>query len=196
MFEYWFYLCLMKWIGKRISFVDKKEYLTFVIYPPDIGIKLPVIFTWTLVWYIIGATVLSQLFLDYQEKEKIVMIIFLSFWLYYAVRVTRTLLYLKWGREYIKLDKTALRIKNATGKYGKANQYFLENITKFSILELKENSFQAIYEDSPWVRGTNKMQFEYLGKTVSFGRKLPEKDAKLLFNLMTKRIEQFLRKKD
>ena len=185
----------MKWIGQRISFVDKKEYLTIVIYPPKIGFKRILIFAWTLMWYAVGALVFSQLFEDYSEKERVYIIVFLSFWAYYAVRVTRTLLYLYFSREYIKLDETALRIKRATGKYGVVKQYFIENVTKFHVSELKERSFQAIYEDSPWVRGTDKIQFEYLGKNVSFGRKLNEKDAELLFKLLVKKIDKFLRSK-
>ena len=186
----------MKWIGERISFVDKKDALTIVIYPPNIGAKKIALIAWTILWYIVGGIVLSQMFYDYSEQEKIYMIIFLSFWLYYAVRVTRTLVYLLYSREFIKLDETALRIKKATGKYGKAKQYFLENISKFETYELKENSFQAIYENSVWVRGTDKIQFQYMGKTISFGRKLNPKDTDVLYKLLIKRIEQYLRRKD
>jgi hypothetical protein len=185
----------MKWIGERISFVDKKDYLTIVIYPPNIGFKRILILLWTILWYAVGAMVFSQLFLDYSDQEIIFIIIFLSFWLYYAVRVTRTLLYLYFSREFIKVDKTALRIKKSTGKYGVAKQYFIENIAKFKTVELKERSFQSIYEDSPWVRGTDKLQFDYLGKNISFGRKLNEKETALLFKLVIKKIEQHLRKK-
>lgn len=185
----------MKWIGERISFVDKKDHLTIVIYPPKIGFKRTLIFLWTLLWYIVGAVVFSQLFLDYSDQERIYIIIFLSFWLYYAVRVTRTLIYLYLSREFIKIDETALRIKKSSGKYGVAKQYFLENIAKFKTVELKERSFQAIYEDSPWVRGTDKLQFDYLGKNISFGRKLNDKDTQILFKLIVKRIEQLLRQK-
>lgn len=185
----------MKWIGERISFNDKKEYLTFVIYPPNLGPKKYLIIAWTLLWYLVGIAVFTQFFYDYSEKEKIVLIIFMSFWLYYAVRVTRTLLYLLFGREYIKIDSSAIRIKRSLGNYGKAQQYFLENISKLSVFELKENSFQAVYEQSPWIRGTNRIQFEYLGKTISFGRKLNDKDTKLFFNLIAKRMDQYLKKK-
>lgn len=185
----------MKWIGERISFVDRKDEITVVIYPPNIGGKKIALIIWTILWYAVGGAVLSQLFYDYSQQEKIFMIVFLSFWLYYAVRVTRTLVYISYGREYIKLDKTALRIKKATGKYGKANQYFLENISKFETFELKDSSFQAVYENSPWVRGTDKIQFQYLGKTISFGRKLSAKDADVLYKLLLKRIDKLLRAK-
>jgi Zn-dependent protease with chaperone function len=185
----------MKWISERISFVDHKESATFVIYPPKIGFKRTLILIWVVLWYIVGGVVLSQLFFDYTEKEKIILLIFLSFWIYFAFRVTKTLIYLFWGREYIKLDQTALRVKKATGKFGSAKQYFIENIAKFKQHEVKENSFQAAFENSPWVKGFDKLQFEYQGKNISFGRKLTEKEAQQVFRLLTKRIEQFLRKK-
>jgi hypothetical protein len=52
---------------------------------------------------------------------------------------------------------------------------------------------QAVWEISPWVRGGERIEFEYQGKFIRFGRKLSEKDAKLLFNLVTKRIDDRLK---
>lgn len=185
----------MKWIGERISFVDTKEKATFVIYPPKIGWKIYVMYVWSALWILVGVAVISQLFLDYTEKEKITLIIFLSFWLYFAVRVIRALIFLITSREFILIDDNGLHIKKATGKFGKSKRYFLENISKMRIPEVKENSFQAVYDSSPWVRGSDAIMFDYLGKTISFGRKLTEKDAKLLFNILVKKIDSAVRKK-
>lgn len=185
----------MKWIGKRISFVDRKDSISFVIYPPQLGRKRALILAWFSVWILIGGYVTTQFFQDYTQEEKLALLIFIVFWLYFAIRVLRTILYLFFGREYIKLDKNSLRIKIATGSYGRSKQYFIENITKLSLNVLKENSFQKVYDDSPWVRGTNRIQFEYFQKTYSFGRKLEEKDAEMIFKIMTKRIDKFLKSK-
>jgi hypothetical protein len=184
----------MKWIGDRISFNEQKDKITLVIYPPVIGGMKYILLIWSLVWLSIGAYVFSQLFLDYSEKEKITLIIFLAFWAYFALRVGKTVVYLWLGREFIKLDEHALHIKSATGRYGKARQYFLENIVGFEMVELKDGSISAVYESSFWVKGSNRIVFEYLGKTVSFGRKLNEKDTRLLYKLLLKRMEQNIRK--
>lgn len=186
----------MKWIGERISFVDNKDKLTVVIYPPKIGFKYKVLVAWSILWLAIGAYVTTQLAYVTNQKEQITIIIFLSFWLYFAVRVGKTLIYLTWGREYIKVDKEGLHVKIATGKYGKSKRYFLENLQRFDVIDMKETSFQAVYESSAWVKGSNRLSFEYLGKVYSFGRKLNEKDTTLLYKLMLKRIEQFIRQKD
>jgi hypothetical protein len=44
------------------------------------------------------------------------------------------------------------------------------------------------------VKGGEILEFDYMGKVIRFGRKIDEKDAKLLFNLISKRIEERLRK--
>ena len=57
----------------------------------------------------------------------------------------------------------------------------------------KENSFQAVWENSPWIQNGERIEFDYIGKTIRFGKKLNEKDTKLLFNLVIKRIEEYLK---
>lgn len=186
----------MKWIGERISFKDHKDSVTFVIYPPQVGYKKNLVLIWFILWLLIGGYVTTQFFYEYSDQERIALFIFMAFWLYFAVRVLKTLLYLFKGREYIKVDQTALRIKNGTGKYGKARQYFLENLTKLRVVEMKPTSIQKVFEDSVWVKGTNRIQFEYMGKHYGFGRKLNEKDAKLMFQIITKRMNKYLRQKE
>lgn len=185
----------MKWIGDRVSFVDNKDSLSFVIFPPNIGKKKIVMVIWFILYLMAGAYVSFQFFREYTREEKLALFVFMAFWLYFAVRVFRSIIYIYYGREYIKLDANSLRIKRATGKYGQSKQYFIENITKLSVETPEDNSFKKVYEDSPWVAGTNRIQFEYYGKMRSFGRKLEEKDAEMIFRIITRRIEKFLAKK-
>src|SRR5690554_5013769 len=98
----------MKWIGDRISFVDNKDNISFVSYPPKIGWKKIVMLLWFILWIAIGVYMTYQFFRDFSRDEKIVLVVFMSFWTYFAIRVGRTLLYLYYGREFIKLDKDAL----------------------------------------------------------------------------------------
>lgn len=186
----------MKWIGNRISVVDTKEKTTIVIHPDKKAFITALMGAWIFMWYSIGITVLWSYFtFKLTQQEKLILVIFMSFWLYYAVRVTRSFLWLLWGTENLKVDNLALTIKNATGKVGKANSYYLENIKKIRLQVPKERSFQTAWEASPWVRGGERIEFDYMGKVIRLGRKLPEKDATLLFNILTKRIEEHLKTK-
>lgn len=185
----------MKWIGERTSFVDDKNKTTIVISAEDIMWQKALMGAWFFMWLAIGGIMSWSFTLKLTQQEQLIVIIFLVFWAYYAFRVGRQFLWLLWGKEYIKINETGLNIKNGIKTYGKVNTYFLENITNLRIQQPKETSIQAVWEASPWIRGGERIEFDYMGKVVRFGRKLNEKEVKLLFQLISKRIEEQLRKK-
>lgn len=192
----------MKWIGERTSFVDDKNKTTIVISPENVGWQKALLGAWFAMWLTIGA-VMTWAFFEMKlgktqedsEQQKLIIVIFMIFWAYYAFRVGRQFFWLLWGKEYIKINEVGLNIKNGIKTYGKAHTYFLENITKMQVQQPKETSIQAVWEASPWIRGGGRIEFEYAGKIVRFGRKLNEKDTKLLFQLVTKRMEEQLKRR-
>lgn len=185
----------MKWIGERISFVDDKDKTTIVIYPENITWVKGLIGAWVSMWYVIGATVIwSLFFFQLTQQEQIILIIFLSFWLYYAVRVTRSFFWLLWGKELIKIDEVGLTYKRSIRNYGKAAVFYLENIAKIRVHQPKQKSIQFAWELSPWIKGAERIEFDYLGKEYRFGRKINPKDTELLFKLVTKRIQDRVKK--
>lgn len=185
----------MKWIGERISFVEDKNVTTIVIYPENKAWVNGLMGAWVAMWYVIGASVIWYYFtFEMPEDQTIVVYVFLAFWAYYALTVTRSFFWLLWGKELIKINEASLTYKKSVKNYGKAVSYYFENIKKISLSHPKEKSLQAAWEASPWVRGGERIEFEYMGKIVRFGRKLEEKEAKLLFNVITKRIDEKLRK--
>jgi len=184
----------MKWIGNRVSFVEDKIKTTIVVYPEDKVWVNALMGAWISMWLVIGATVVWSYFnFKLNNQEKISVFVFMTFWFYYAVKVIRSFAWLMWGKELIKINETSLVYKKSVKKYGKASTFYLENIKKISMYYPKERSMQAVWEISPWVRGGERIEFEYQGKFIRFGRKLTEKDAKLLFNLVTKRIDERLK---
>ncbi len=185
----------MKWIGERISFVDDKHKMTVVIYPESTGWIKSLMGAWFAMWMSIGVSVAVYYFTTpLDQNTKIALVVFMAFWSYYAVRVGRSFFWLLWGKELIKIDEAALIYKKSIRTYGKAKRYLLDNISKMRIYEVKQGSFQSVWEASPWVKGGETLEFDYHGKTIRFGRKINEKDGKLLFKLLTKRIDQNVRK--
>lgn len=186
----------MKWIGTRISFVDDKNKTTIVIYPEDKPLVKGLMSAWVAMWFTIGAVITWYYFnFKLKQQEQVILFVFMTFWVYYAVRVTRTFFWLMWGKELIKIDEASMTYKKSIKNYGKAVPYYFENIRKLSMYHPEPNSFQAIWESSPWIQGGERIEFEYLGKIVRLGRKLNEKDSKLLFNVLAKRIDEQLKRK-
>jgi len=185
----------MKWIGKRVSYVDEKDITTIVIYPESVRWKNNLLLAWFSTWILIGVYVISQLFVDFSREEKLVLVIFLSFWSYFTFRVGKSTLWQLKGKELLRINDQVLIIKKSTFSYGKAQTYFLENIKKIQVDEVKDSSLGFQFEKSIWVVGGERISFDYQGKRIRIGRKLNDQDTKLLFRLLTNRIETRLKKK-
>lgn len=184
----------MKWIGERISFVEDKNRTTVVIEPMQVGWVRSLMGAWVFMWLAVGIVLGWYIFnVPTTQQESIIIVVFLVFWAYYAVRVTRSWFWLMWGKELIKIDEVAFTYKRSIKKYGRATPYLLENIHKMRVTTPKENSIQAAWEKSPWIMGGERLEFDYMGKVIRLGRKLEEKDANLLFKYLTKRVEQQIR---
>lgn len=180
----------MKKIGDRISFEDSKVKATIVIVPERNHIVNMLMGAWLGMWFCIGAVVIWSLFqLVLKEQERIILYIFLVFWCYYAFRISKSYLWLLFGKELLKLNKDAFYIKNSFFGYGKLNPYYYDNIKDFSFHIPEVRSIQSIWESSPWVSGGERFEFEYFGKIKKFGRKLNERDSRLLSNLLKSKIK-------
>lgn len=181
----------MKLIGNRISFNDSKEKFTVVIEPEKNGFVNSLMGAWLSMWLTIGVIVIWSLAtLKLKEQEQIILYVFLVFWFYYAFRVTRSFLWLLFGKELIKIDEVSLTIKKSIKNYGQSIPYYFENIKNLKLEVPKKNSIQVVWESSPWINGGERLNFEYFDKVVRFGRKLNEKEAQLLFNVIAKQLKE------
>lgn len=136
---------------------------------------------------------------DLKNQEKIILWIFLSFWVYYFVRIGRTFLWIHYGKELIKLGEFSLDYKRSIFSYGKAHVIFYENILDFSTHFPKENSFEAVWESSPWISGGERIFLETKMKTYKLGRKITAQESHLLLDTIknyVKKRKSFLEKHD
>lgn len=186
----------MKWIGERVSFIDQPKKLTIVINPEDKIWQKGLMSAWFTMWLTIGTLMIWSInALQLNQQEKLIIIIFLCFWVYYAYKVGKALFWLMWGKELIKIDPDGLTYKKSIKGFGKSNNFFLENIEKMEVVFPKDNSIQAIWENSPWIQNAERIHFTYISKSIKFAKKLNENEANLLFRLITKKIEECLKKK-
>jgi hypothetical protein len=185
----------MNWIGERISVVDHSTKTTIVILPHKSAWAISLMGAWLAMWLTIGFTTLWYLFnFTLTQKESVIVTVFMIFWFYYAFRVSKSFLWLLKGKEKIKVDEIGVHIKKAIFNYGKSRVYYFENIKGLEFNLPKEKSFQTVWEASPWINGAERFQFEYFGKMARFGNKLNEKEAKLLSQVLEKRMRKFSKK--
>jgi hypothetical protein len=186
----------MRFIGEQISVVEHSDKTTIIIKPKVSAIFRALFGAWLFMWVCIGVSISWYwLTTNLPQSQQVFFLVFMSFWGYFFIKVVMSFLWIMFGSEYVKIDKIALSYKRSLGKYGTAKEYFLENIKKIELLVPSTKSFQAAWENSPWIQGGERIYFDYSGKRIKFGRKLNEKDAKGFFQLVTVKIEKGLKKK-
>jgi hypothetical protein len=195
-----------KLIGDRISTYTEKEFTSIIVYPKRTRWKETVLFTWVIAFSIIGFYMIYLLIggglekidntglegdsVEILKNQKIYLGVFVGFWIYFEYKVVKGLLWLTLGKEMIKISKDTLSIKNSIISYGKSNSYFFENIKGMGLVQHEKLSFGFDYENAFWRKGTDSIIFEHRAKAVSFGRKLDEKESRLLHRFIIDRIKK------
>lgn len=199
---------MTKWIGDRISVVDSEGETTIVIRPIRVLWKEILLLVWVLSFTFVGVVVFYLLATGFSslsyptpptqqelDNQFIYGVVFLGFWAYFEYKTVKALLWYRFGKELLKIDSQALFLKKSILSYGKAHQYFFENIKNFSQRKNEETSFNMFFENAYWAMGTDALLFDYHGKTKSFGRRLDERTGKLLLRLIDDRVKKQLKKK-
>ncbi|MFD1551304.1 hypothetical protein DNU06_12715 [Putridiphycobacter roseus] len=194
-----------KSIGNRILVIDEKDNCKVIISPLKERWKEALLFAWLMAFTIIGFYMIYLLFFgmdsidnsqiegditEVLRNQKIYLLVFVAFWMYFEFKVLKGFLWLWKGKELIQITKDEITIKHGIFSYGKANKYFIDNVKNFDLVEHKTFSFGFDYENAFWRQGTDALIFDANGKSIGFGKKLNEKDAKLLWRLLKDRIKK------
>ncbi len=181
----------MKWLSKRISVKKQATFTTIIITPiQNFWVNL-LMGAWLGMWITIGSVVVSSFFifkLSYQEE--VILWIFLSFWVYYLQKISRSFLWLLYGKELLKIDEVGINYKRSIFKYGKTHVIFFENVLSISARFPEDNSLESVWESSPWINGGERIHLETKLKTYTLGRKLIKQEAFGLIDILKTAIKK------
>ncbi len=186
----------MKTIGDRISLKNHENYTTLIISTKIERWKETLMLTWIVAWTFCGAVFLYFL-LDQEinKDEKLFMFIVLIFWAYFEYRIVKTFLWRKYGVEYIKIDEDKFSIKKSILSYGKAKEYFTQQIEPKKVESLKQNpkSFSKVMNDSFWIIGEGAVRFEDKGNYIYFGHQLESEESEKLAKEVRRVLKKYKR---
>ncbi len=169
----------MERISERVS-VDRGDGRTSVVISARLTKgKEALLVAWFLAWLAIGIYVMvERTRLPAGDLVRQYLLVFLAFWLYFAVRVGKAVLWRLKGFEVWRLKEGTFTIKDSLFSYGKAHPYFIENIQRLGLLTVDRTSIKYQLNDSFWTIGGERLGFEHLGRKVIFGKGLNDEEAK------------------
>ncbi|MCB0786583.1 MAG: hypothetical protein KDC02_20545, partial [Flavobacteriales bacterium] len=83
-----------------------------------------------------------------------------------------------------------LTLKDSLWGFGKAREYFVDNIARLGLLNIDERSWKWQLNESFWVIGGERLGFEHLGKKIAFGKGLTEEEARQLLKVLQQALKQ------
>lgn len=172
----------------RVSYRRTKDATTVVVSARVEKWKEALLVAWVLAWTVSGGFFIAELFNDPSEDQRLYLIILLSFWLYFEVRIGKAMFWRLFGMEFIRLKDGTLTLKKSMKKLGKAQDYFIDNIRDLAVIERADHSISKQFDSSFWVIGGETVKFDYMGKEIRFGRQLKNEEAKQLATFLAKEM--------
>lgn len=140
-------------------------------------------------WTLAGVTVVGFLiFSDFTRNEYMFLFIYMAFWVYFEFRVLSVYRWRTGGIEKINIRPDEIEILREVKGRGIPQVYYRENIQDFGEFEDESKGKKTSASASYWTIAQPSFAFEYLGRTVTFGFRLEDRQRKKLFKL----IDRFL----
>lgn len=167
----------MEIISERVSVERKPDGLSVVISARLPRSKEALLIAWFLAWLGCGIYIAVETLHLPSGQMRSFFFAFLAFWTWFALRIGRVVLWRLKGFELWRLRDGVLTIKDSVFGYGRAHEYFVENIQRFGPIAVDETSWKWQLNDSFWVMGGERLGFEHVGRKVVMGKGLTRGEA-------------------
>jgi hypothetical protein len=163
----------MKVIGDRISILN---------LPATDRNKMRLLLLWLMAWTVCGIVVMANYFKITDENSRLFMIIYLSFWIYFEVSILRAFIWRRSGKEKLWVQNGILHYQREINRKGKIRQFQLDLISPLRLVDLKPTSFSDVMNQSFWVRGGERLEFQAQSKQIRLGMQITDEEARRIMH--------------
>jgi hypothetical protein len=179
----------MKVLGKRVSILEKDNVFSLVILPTADKKKVGILFLWLMAWTVCGIIVFANYFKLTSRDAKLFIIVYLAFWFYFEFKIGRAFLWKKFGKEKLWIKHGKLFYQREVSGRGNIKEYDIQLVNNLRLIELSHASFADQFNKSFWVKGGERLEFDYQAKTVRFGMQLEDDEARTVLT----ELKQFVK---
>lgn len=179
-----------KKLSDRVILNQTPQRLLIEVFPKYDKQKMLMLKLWVILWTVLGAIVLTQLFLDYAGQEKLFMSIYLALWAYFEYKMIHALRYNTSGKETLEFEDGKLGYSVMIGERGIPKYFNIDDLKDFYFQENTKTGFMGELQNSFWFVGGETIEFDSaLGKR-RVGMKLTEQEAKKVSDIVNKFIKK------
>ncbi len=115
--------------------------------------------------------------LDTNQKQRLILIVLIGFWVYYEYKVGRAYMFRKFGFEKIWMKNGMIYYRREINKRGKTKTFDAEFVKEFNALDFNKADFFQNVSRSFWTLAGESIEFSYHSKSMRFGIQLSEKES-------------------
>jgi len=179
----------MKFIGERISILEKENELSIVIFSYRNKFKNILVIAWVIIFSICGILAVSEFRHAVERDSKIFWLVFVSFWVYFELVVFKAVLWRLRGKEKILVTTDMVKIKRDISGFERFKEYSLAQTSEWGRVTTDKNSLVYSYENAYWFVGAERIRFSYYGREVRFASQLSEEETSELLGKLRQYVK-------
>lgn len=167
-------------INPNISIKHSPDIWSLVIKPHITVWQRRILLLWILCWTACGIWVMTQYTRIQNQNEKLFIIMYLSFWLYFEWSMLRVYLWKRFGKEGLWIKDGQLFYNQVRLKSNSIQSWPLQSLGSCEAVTYNPNGFNEIISQSFWMKGHPRIQISCPGKRLCFGFQLDVKTTQAL----------------
>lgn len=175
----------MEFLSDRISVVRNEKGTSIVISSMADRKKSRTVAIILLFWVIGGIAMVFGFPSITEDKAKIVMIIWLAFWLYFLYVLVRLWRWKRHGHEVMKINEGVLKYKKDVKGRGWVFDFQLDKIQKLRASEAENPNWLRNIGGDFWNTDCDSVRFNYEDREMSIGFQLDKSDRAKLINVLS-----------
>ena len=146
---------------------------------------------WLAAWLFCGVVFFIELTKRENPGEQMYLGVLLGVWLFIFYRILRVTIWRFIGKELITFSPGNVSIRNAFGNLGKRKDFNSQHIMAIKQVKNPKFTFFQFMENSFWVIGDNKFEFNYMKGTYQFGKQLSDKEIGSMKRILDKTFRKY-----
>ncbi|GIV29699.1 MAG: hypothetical protein KatS3mg028_0765 [Bacteroidia bacterium] len=179
----------IKSISERVSIAesktdDGKPIWSVVVLPFRDKWKMLGLAAWIIAWTVSGLLIIGSYKTVSNDNQRIFIIVFAFFWLYYEWKMIKVFMWRKWGKERLWYKDGLFIMEESYLNRKKVQSFRKEDINEVQTEEIDERNFFDFISGSFWSKGKPLIRINVLGKNLYFAYQVSDNEARKIFKAL------------
>ncbi|GAB4200850.1 MAG: hypothetical protein Fur0023_04640 [Bacteroidia bacterium] len=185
----------IKNISERVSIAESKTsdgkfIWSVVVFPLRDKWKMLGLAAWIIAWTVSGLPIIGSYKIASDDNQRIFIIIFTFFWVYYEWKMIKVFLWRKWGKERLWYKDGLFIMEESFLNRKKLQSFRKEDVNEVQTEEIDEKNFFDFVSGSFWSKGKPLIRINVLGKNLYIAHQISNEEGRMIAKALRSKVFQ------